>query len=144
MSNENDYFKTLREELDRQERESSCKWSKLDRKRRHYLKSKYNLDREGYNKLINKKGLVCNICGTDKNGNRKYFHLDHCHVTDSPRGFLCSRCNSGLGFFRDNPEILSDAIKYLKTYHNELWHSGQWIDYRKEYEKKYKIKINPI
>lgn len=26
---------------------------------------------------------------------------------------LCDNCNRGLGYFRDNPEVLKAAIKYL-------------------------------
>lgn len=29
------------------------------------------------------------------------------------RGLLCARCNHGLGNFRDNPELLKEAILYL-------------------------------
>jgi hypothetical protein len=39
--------------------------------------------------------------------------VDHCHATNVVRGVLCIRCNTGLGFFRDNPEYLASAISYL-------------------------------
>lgn len=29
------------------------------------------------------------------------------------RGLLCASCNHGLGNFRDNPELLTEAINYL-------------------------------
>ncbi len=40
-------------------------------------------------------------------------HVDHCHKTGKIRGILCRLCNGGLGFFRDNPESLAAAIRYL-------------------------------
>ena len=40
--------------------------------------------------------------------------VDHCHQQNKFRGFLCRRCNSGLGMFRDNIEYLTNAIGYLK------------------------------
>lgn len=45
-------------------------------------------------------------------------HLDHCHVSGNLREMLCSKCNQGLGLFRDNVELLNKAIKYLKK-HNK-------------------------
>ena len=42
--------------------------------------------------------------------------LDHCHKTDSFRGWLCFHCNTGLGAFKDNPEHLERAIKYLSVH----------------------------
>ena len=54
----------------------------------------------------------CAICG-DLPGTKRH-SLDHCHVSGRMRGVLCTRCNSGLGFFRDDPRILQLAIDYLK------------------------------
>jgi hypothetical protein len=42
------------------------------------------------------------------------WRLDHCHETGEFRGFLCSNCNLGLGKFKDDPEILLNAIAYLQ------------------------------
>jgi hypothetical protein len=39
--------------------------------------------------------------------------LDHCHDTGMVRGFLCVRCNMGLGMFADDPLLLGQAIEYL-------------------------------
>ena len=40
--------------------------------------------------------------------------VDHCHYTNKIRGLLCPKCNSLLGFAKDNVKILQNAIKYLK------------------------------
>jgi hypothetical protein len=40
--------------------------------------------------------------------------VDHCHNTGKIRGILCTKCNTGLGSFKDNIELLMNAIKYLK------------------------------
>jgi hypothetical protein len=40
--------------------------------------------------------------------------LDHCHVTNTFRGWLCNSCNAGLGRFQDNLIKLKRAYNYLK------------------------------
>ena len=45
--------------------------------------------------------------------------LDHCHETESFRGWLCHKCNRALGGFDDSPEMLERAIKYLEGNLNE-------------------------
>jgi hypothetical protein len=37
------------------------------------------------------------------------------HDNGVVRGLLCSNCNNGLGRFKDDIHILSEAIKYLKS-----------------------------
>jgi hypothetical protein len=63
----------------------------------------------------------CAICGA-----RDPQHLDHDRRTGWVRGILCFNCNGGLGQFRDSPELLSEAITYLKgtTWHRVLIHPG--------------------
>jgi hypothetical protein len=39
--------------------------------------------------------------------------LDHCWETSEFRGYLCQRCNMGLGQLQDNITSLKRAIKYL-------------------------------
>tara|TARA_R110000764_G_scaffold64425_1_gene135569 strand:+ start:164 stop:574 length:411 start_codon:yes stop_codon:yes gene_type:complete len=40
--------------------------------------------------------------------------LDHDHNTGEFKGWLCSRCNSALGFFEDDINYVRRALKYLK------------------------------
>lgn len=55
---------------------------------------------------------VCEICGASPSETR--LAVDHCHTTGKFRGFLCSNCNNGLGRFKDDIEVMSKAISYLK------------------------------
>ena len=61
---------------------------------------------------------ICPIClGNSEEvrdlQNRTAWVLDHCHVTNKFRGWLCHKCNRALGNFNDNVDILKRAIKYL-------------------------------
>lgn len=56
----------------------------------------------------------CAICGDDlRSRPSKQTHADHCHDTKTPRGVLCTQCNTGMGLLRDDPERLQKAIDYL-------------------------------
>ncbi len=62
------------------------------------------------------KGL-CAICRLPERSRwKKYLSVDHDHETDQFRGLLCSSCNSGMGFFRDDIRTLESAVLYLKRF----------------------------
>jgi ribosomal protein L40E len=44
--------------------------------------------------------------------------LDHCHDTDTFRGWICFNCNSGLGSFSDSSETVKRAVQYLERHEN--------------------------
>ena len=44
--------------------------------------------------------------------------FDHNHINGKFRGFLCLKCNGGLGCFNDSIELLLKAVKYLKEKNN--------------------------
>ena len=54
--------------------------------------------------------INCECCGKQ---NQRALNLDHCHATGAFRGWLCDRCNKGLGFLGDTRESLMRAIAYL-------------------------------
>ena len=57
---------------------------------------------------------TCGICGVEFDATvRNRRCLDHDHATGLNRGYLCTLCNFGLGFFRDDPQRLRAAISYL-------------------------------
>lgn len=61
--------------------------------------------------LREKQGDACAICKAPRGWRR--LALDHNHQTGTVRGMLCYRCNMGLGYFRDDPELLARAGAYL-------------------------------
>ena len=55
---------------------------------------------------------LCAICNTPP---ITWINIDHSHSNGNTRGALCFRCNSMLGYFKDNPETIRRAIEYLKS-----------------------------
>jgi len=51
----------------------------------------------------------CMLCETKSDK----LELDHCHGTEIVRGFICKNCNTGLGKFNDDSQLLIKAIEYL-------------------------------
>ncbi len=86
------------------------------RNARHSGLRKYGLTQDSYDALLMAQNGLCAICGVDSPGHKRtVFCVDHDHATNEVRGLLCFNCNVALGHFRDNPEILSKAIIYLKV-----------------------------
>lgn len=80
-----------------------------------YLKKKFNITLEQYNKLVLDSGNKCEICGRPPSKDKK-LHLDHCHTTNNIRGLLCAQCNWYLGFIDKDPSIVNKIIKYRKQW----------------------------
>ena len=100
---------------ERVEERAEERGSGLERRRASYfngLLAKYNLSRDKISQLLYDTCGLCPICG--QRFNPKDPVLDHDHQTGLPRAFLCIACNSGLGFFRDSPEIMRRAARYVK------------------------------
>jgi hypothetical protein len=76
--------------------------------------AKYGVTPEGYQDLLDKAGGCCEICGTDTCATGYKLAIDHCHTTGKVRGVLCQACNTALGSFKDDADIIRRAIAYLK------------------------------
>jgi ribosomal protein S14 len=67
--------------------------------------------------MFSRQGGLCAICGKPETTKRKgvtfQLAIDHCHDTGRVRGLICRRCNSGLGYFYDDPMLLQRALGYL-------------------------------
>ena len=59
-----------------------------------------------------RQGGVCGIC---KRQSGMRLCVDHCHATGRVRGLLCRTCNSGLGFYQDDPRLTRAATAYLEA-----------------------------
>jgi hypothetical protein len=86
--------------------------------RRSSLK-KYGLDEAKFDEMFRTQSGTCKICGEsiEKTSTdvRKSACVDHCHTTGVVRGLLCWDCNVGLGKFKDVPQLLINAARYLET-----------------------------
>lgn len=81
--------------------------------RKKDLKKKYGMTEEDYIKKFKKQKGRCAICGLVVAGN---LNIDHDHSSGLVRGLLCTRCNLGLGMFKDDINILKKSIKYIKNW----------------------------
>lgn len=78
------------------------------------LKKIHGITQEEYLERLAKQNGTCAICGDkESKGKWKAFNIDHCHKTKKIRGLLCGNCNRGLGYFKDDINFLTRAIKYL-------------------------------
>ncbi len=81
---------------------------------RYYLKKRYGMTVEQWEKILADQSNGCAICG-GPSGKRE-FSIDHDHHTGLVRGLLCGNCNTGLGIFKDSVDLLDSASHYLRTF----------------------------
>jgi len=85
------------------------------------LKKRYGISSVDYHLILTKQNNSCAICKItiDQHQSlkgKKRFSVDHCHKTGQVRGLLCYRCNMGLGYFKDDPDLTQAATAYLVSY----------------------------
>ena len=89
-------------------RESRKQWYRTECK---FCEKQYNKGRQLAHKQAGQKPDSCQLCGTTE----RSLIMDHCHETETFRGWICQRCNHGLGAFGDDPLMLNKALQYLHT-----------------------------
>jgi hypothetical protein len=101
---------------------SQKKWRADPKNKRANLssryKAKYGITLDTYEEMLASQDNKCYLCGNEENYNGKPLYVDHCHTSGKIRKLLCQHCNTGLGMFRDNPELLIKAADYVKE-HND-------------------------
>lgn len=112
-----------REEHKEKQNEKSRQWQRdnKDRALNTLLIRQYGIDLKRYKKEFKQQHGRCDICKEkesvkDKSGKLKRLAVDHCHKTGKFRALLCSNCNTGIGRFNDNHELLQKAADYIKKH----------------------------
>lgn len=106
--------------------ERAREWQRLNK--RKYLDAQngarrvklFGLTPAQYARMLEAQGGGCGICG-GLNTSGRALSVDHDHACCSGekscgkcvRGLLCENCNHGLGNFRDSPDRMRAAIRYL-------------------------------
>lgn len=85
-------------------------WAKNAPLREKQLLWRYGLTPESFNELLEKQNNLCAICFKPS---KQRLHIDHSHETGLVRGLLCGNCNRAIGLFKDDCEVMRNAIKYL-------------------------------
>jgi hypothetical protein len=123
-----DYYNNLREKGGKYPTCKNC----MDKQHYVYAKTKkgkqaikkarlkkYGISLEKYMDLLYKQKGVCAICKQPetkicRGGTIGSLAVDHDHNTEEIRGLLCNACNRGIGYMRDNPDLLRKAANYLE------------------------------
>ena len=82
------------------------------KRRERTLREGYNMSLGDYDDMLDNQQGKCAICSSYPKS--KPLAVDHCHYSGVVRGLLCSNCNTALGLFADDIDVMEKAISYLK------------------------------
>lgn len=77
----------------------------------YVLKRRYGATVQKYNELLENQKGCCAICKIHYSEFERAFHIDHCHKSNKIRGLLCVNCNTALGHFKEDVNLLEQAGK---------------------------------
>ncbi len=81
------------------------------------LKRIYGITLEEYQEIWDIQQGLCAICKKPESSQKgKKLAVDHDHSTNKIRGLLCFNCNTAMGGFKENKELLRKAADYLEWY----------------------------
>lgn len=108
--------------------EKYLQWSKDYRERTGQLRNTMEVCRrlhttpELYYEMQKKQDNKCAICNLEETrqsrtkGKICQLAIDHCHETGKIRALLCHSCNVAIGSFKDDIQLLKNAISYLERH----------------------------
>ena len=113
-----EYHIKYREANREKAKEYATTYHHSDKGRNYRYLYAYNITLEEYNRMLEEQNNVCKICLQPEQmlhkGKAKRLCVDHDHNTSKVRGLLCQRCNTTLGRYEDNPELMKNLISYLE------------------------------
>ena len=102
--------------------EQSRKWAEenkagISRKRFARLILKlYGITIEQYDQMFLEQHGQCGLCQRRQEEFRRRFGVDHDHTTGQVRRLLCAACNTALGGFQDDPELMRKGADYVESF----------------------------
>lgn len=95
-------------------------------KRESFLRKKYNLTLEMFDKILEFQKNKCYICEQALKDGDRFLHIDHCHKTGKIRGILCSQCNWFMSKIDGIEKCLNNLNNYVKN-QGSLWEKQEDI-----------------
>lgn len=99
----------------------------VEKVRRSEVLRFHKLTKDKHDEMIKNQNNLCLICGLKESragrtkGTITPLCIDHCHKCEEVgnhviRGLLCHSCNTALGKFKDNRDLLLKAVEYLDSH----------------------------
>lgn len=79
----------------------------------YFLRKYYGINILEFNEMRKSQNDKCAICNLEVK-----LLVDHDHKSGKIRGLLCSKCNCGIGYFKDDAKLLESAKEYLNKNNN--------------------------
>lgn len=92
-----------------------------ERIKKYDMKRSFGMAEGEFEKMLEAQNGLCAICGQpetvlDSKKQLRSLSVDHDHATGKVRALLCTRCNQGLGQFRDNPDLMRKGAAYVEAH----------------------------
>ena len=130
VKDEEDFSNDSRRSSGKQSQCKQCKleWAREYRRRcpekaratqrRSAILRRYGITIHEYKDMCASQNWVCAICG--ETPKKRALHVDHDHKSGKVRRLLCMRCNSVIGYVKEDVKILQNMIKYLSSSSTEM------------------------
>jgi hypothetical protein len=86
------------------------------------LRKNFGISMDEYEQMLIKQNNLCAICEKPETfvhhqtNKPARLAVDHCHKTNKVRKLLCKNCNTALGLFKDDLDVMGNAVQYLKDH----------------------------